>query len=79
MTNCIFSLPTARLTFLSSTVNGYEGTGRALSLKLIEELKRSALQENEGERIKNAMEVKGVGQVRLYTTMHKDQVHNIHV
>ncbi len=30
-----------RLTFLSSTVNGYEGTGRALSLKLIQELRES--------------------------------------
>jgi N-acetyltransferase 10 len=30
-----------RLTFLSSTVNGYEGTGRALSLKLIKELRDS--------------------------------------
>jgi N-acetyltransferase 10 len=28
-----------RLTFLSSTVNGYEGSGRALSLKLIKELR----------------------------------------
>ena len=28
-----------QLTFLSSTVNGYEGTGRALSLKLIKELR----------------------------------------
>ncbi|KAL7576417.1 hypothetical protein ACA910_018221 [Epithemia clementina (nom. ined.)] len=32
-----------RLTFLSSTVNGYEGTGRALSLKLIKELRESKL------------------------------------
>ena len=30
-----------RLTFLSSTINGYEGTGRALSLKLIQELRES--------------------------------------
>jgi len=30
-----------RLTFLSSTINGYEGTGRALSLKLIKELRDS--------------------------------------
>ncbi len=30
-----------RLTFLSSTINGYEGTGRALSLKLIKELRES--------------------------------------
>jgi N-acetyltransferase 10 len=28
-----------RLTFLSSTINGYEGTGRALSLKLIKDLR----------------------------------------
>ena len=28
------------LVFLSSTVNGYEGTGRALSLKLIDQLRR---------------------------------------
>jgi N-acetyltransferase 10 len=33
-----------RLTFLSSTINGYEGTGRALSLKLIKDLRdRNAL------------------------------------
>jgi len=30
-----------RLTFLSSTINGYEGTGRALSLKLIKELREA--------------------------------------
>mmetsp|Transcript_12519 Transcript_12519/g.30581 ORF Transcript_12519/g.30581 Transcript_12519/m.30581 type:complete len:1281 (+) Transcript_12519:353-4195(+) len=30
-----------RLTFLSSTINGYEGTGRALSLKLMKELRDS--------------------------------------
>lgn len=30
-----------RLVFLSSAVNGYEGTGRALSLKLIKELRES--------------------------------------
>eukprot|EP00804_Cyclotella_cryptica_P007711 CCRYP_001339-RB/>CCRYP_001339-RB protein AED:0.03 eAED:0.03 QI:865/1/1/1/1/1/5/260/1094 len=32
-----------RLTFLSSTINGYEGTGRALSLKLIKELRDSSV------------------------------------
>ncbi len=31
-----------RLTFMSSTVNGYEGTGRALALKLIKELRDSS-------------------------------------
>ena len=35
-----------RLTFMSSTVNGYEGTGRALSLKLIKEL-RDAKKKNQ--------------------------------
>ncbi|GKY97362.1 hypothetical protein MPSEU_000694600 [Mayamaea pseudoterrestris] len=30
-----------RLTFMSSTITGYEGTGRALSLKLIKELRES--------------------------------------
>lgn len=33
------------LVFLSSTVNGYEGTGRALSLKLIDQLRK---QQGEG-------------------------------
>jgi N-acetyltransferase 10 len=28
------------LTFMSSTVNGYEGTGRSLSLKLIQQLRQ---------------------------------------
>ena len=31
-----------RLAFLSSTVHGYEGTGRALSLKLLQELRQSS-------------------------------------
>ena len=31
-----------RVTFLSSTVNGYEGTGRALSLKLVKELRETS-------------------------------------
>lgn len=37
------------LVFISSTVNGYEGTGRSLSLKLIKELKEQA-----GVRDKNS-------------------------
>lgn len=32
----------SQLVFLSSTVNGYEGTGRSLSLKLLKQLKQSA-------------------------------------
>src|SRR5712691_10459565 len=30
------------LVFLASTINGYEGTGRSLSLKLIQQLRESA-------------------------------------
>eukprot|EP00834_Sanchytrium_tribonematis_P002235 NODE_65_length_25825_cov_1.353844.p2 type:complete len:985 gc:universal NODE_65_length_25825_cov_1.353844:20937-23891(+) len=30
----------SHMTFLSSTINGYEGTGRSLSLKLVQELKQ---------------------------------------
>ncbi|KAJ3671187.1 hypothetical protein LUZ60_008613 [Juncus effusus] len=34
------------LVFLSSTVNGYEGTGRSLSLKLLEQLQSQSVQTN---------------------------------
>ncbi|PWN18549.1 DUF699-domain-containing protein [Microstroma glucosiphilum] len=37
------------LVFLSSTINGYEGTGRSLSLKLIQQLRESA---SKGQAIK---------------------------
>jgi N-acetyltransferase 10 len=36
-----------RLLFLSSTINGYEGTGRALSLKLIKELRELKIQNHQ--------------------------------
>ena len=39
-----------RLTFLSSTINGYEGTGRALSLKLIKELRGTSSSTSGGAR-----------------------------
>lgn len=32
---------TSQLVFLSSTINGYEGTGRSLSLKLLEQLRKN--------------------------------------
>ena len=31
------------LVFISSTVNGYEGTGRSLSLKLIDSLRKQSI------------------------------------
>ncbi len=36
------------LVFLSSTVNGYEGTGRSLSLKLVHQLRKQAISSNRG-------------------------------
>lgn len=36
------SLLGPHLVFLASTINGYEGTGRSLSLKLLQELRQQA-------------------------------------
>ena len=50
-------LPTVRqllgpyLVFLSSTVNGYEGTGRSLSLKLINDLRTRSGERSIGGRV----------------------------
>jgi N-acetyltransferase 10 len=41
------------LVFMASTINGYEGTGRSLSLKLIQQLRESTrplLSKDSGER-----------------------------
>ncbi|PAV80268.1 hypothetical protein WR25_16799 [Diploscapter pachys] len=38
------------LVFLASTINGYEGTGRSLSLKLIQQLKQQAAGHAKGEK-----------------------------
>jgi N-acetyltransferase 10 len=48
-----------RLTFMSSTVNGYEGTGRALSLKLIKELRDNHQQGVVGAASNAASSIKG--------------------
>jgi N-acetyltransferase 10 len=39
------------LVFMASTVNGYEGTGRALSLKLIEQLKQQCHVHSAGQML----------------------------
>lgn len=44
------------LTFLSSTTNGYEGTGRSLSLKLIQQLKENSQRESSGKGGKRLIE-----------------------
>ncbi|EED91398.1 predicted protein [Thalassiosira pseudonana CCMP1335] len=48
-----------QLTFLSSTINGYEGTGRALSLKLIKELRDSNSKRRSGRWAAEAAAAKG--------------------
>ena len=42
--------------FISSTVNGYEGTGRSLSLKLIKEIKENS-ENNIGNTILRELEM----------------------
>jgi len=61
-----------RLTFMSSTVNGYEGTGRALSLKLIKELRDSktrggaAISTNESEKLSVKSSSKKRGEAKVH-------------
>lgn len=61
-----------RLTFMSSTINGYEGTGRALSLKLIKELR-----ESKGGRQAELEAAKAAAGAIVGTGSHKgkDKVH----
>jgi len=42
------------LVFLSSTVNGYEGTGRSLSLKLVDNLRKQSIKSHHSNRHKNS-------------------------
>lgn len=44
------------MVFLASTINGYEGTGRSLSLKLLEELRQQA-----GNVVKTNRQVEKIG------------------
>ncbi|XP_072998178.1 RNA cytidine acetyltransferase 1-like [Typha latifolia] len=48
------SLLGPHLVFLSSTVNGYEGTGRSLSLKLFEQLRSQSLSSRQGTHASNS-------------------------
>lgn len=41
------------LIFLASTINGYEGTGRSLSLKLLQQLRNQTISSNSHEKQKN--------------------------
>lgn len=44
-----------RLVFLSSTVNGYEGTGRSLSLKLIKQLRQECRMSETSVRVRHTL------------------------
>ncbi|XP_072128758.1 RNA cytidine acetyltransferase [Mobula birostris] len=49
------------LVFMASTINGYEGTGRSLSLKLIQELR----QQNDQTKVSNTAENKATSTAKL--------------
>jgi N-acetyltransferase 10 len=46
------------LVFMSSTINGYEGTGRSLSLKLMKNLRENSSTASKNERGRKLFEVK---------------------
>lgn len=53
------------LVFLSSTINGYEGTGRSLSLKLIQQLREGASGENAANGSTTGMASRNLKEVSL--------------
>lgn len=61
------------LVFMASTINGYEGTGRSLSLKLIQQLR----QQNEQNKINLTAENKVVSTAKLSTvrSLHEVSLH----
>ena len=58
------------LVFMSSTVNGYEGTGRALSLKLIQQLRAQ-----QGAAMAQAAQAAGAAVAGSKTKKGERQVH----
>jgi N-acetyltransferase 10 len=64
-----------RLTFLSSTINGYEGTGRALSLKLIKELRDLNTQDRGGAGAVDAAREASAGIVGASSKKGEAKVH----
>jgi N-acetyltransferase 10 len=64
---------TPRLTFLSSTVNGYEGTGRALSLKLIAELRNTSARQASHDVTSASRAITGVAQNKGDFKVHEQR------
>ena len=54
------------LVFLASTINGYEGTGRSLSLKLFEQLRKQAAPIGENTNAVNKKEHTGAATGRVF-------------
>lgn len=58
------------LVFMASTINGYEGTGRSLSLKLIQQLRELSVTTGEDTPIESS-DHKGVGQTDMARTLRE--------
>lgn len=63
------------LVFMSSTVNGYEGTGRALSLKLVEQLRKDTVGRGAAVAAASAAagEIKGSGKKKGREQIHEQR------
>ncbi|XP_014215555.1 RNA cytidine acetyltransferase [Copidosoma floridanum] len=48
------------LTFMASTINGYEGTGRSLTLKLLQQLRAQTVQGNSASKQNKDLEAKAI-------------------
>ncbi|XP_057340613.1 RNA cytidine acetyltransferase isoform X1 [Microplitis mediator] len=57
------------LVFLSSTINGYEGTGRSLSLKLLQQLRSQSTVSNTNDKSEKAKLEKSLGRQLLEITL----------
>ncbi|KAJ8971724.1 hypothetical protein NQ317_002554 [Molorchus minor] len=57
------------LVFLSSTINGYEGTGRSLSLKLLNQLRTQAASSGANKNVTNKEEMGPTGRVLSEITL----------
>ena len=67
------SLLGSKLVFLSSTVNGYEGTGRALSLKLVAELRRDQAISNKDDALAASAAVSGSRRMKGERKLHEER------
>ncbi len=67
------SLLGSKLVFMSSTVNGYEGTGRALSLKLVAELRRDQAMSQKDAALTASAAVSGSRKMKGERKLHEER------